>query len=139
MAQAELAAKSLSEPSVQSQPHVSGEDVDVIETMVGVGEDNLVNARSLEHYRGGFAGLSMLQRVQNLCRHLSGIPRIATTEELEDDFVRAFDFMPPACGRPTREVPFHYYPCLTAWTMPLRWWSTRRAPICNFWVAAVFV
>ena len=49
MAQAELAAKSLSEPSVQSQPHVSGEDVDVIENMVGAGEDNLVNARSLEH------------------------------------------------------------------------------------------
>jgi hypothetical protein len=91
---AEQAANSSSEPSVQSQPHVSDEDV--IETMVGAREDNLVNPRSLEHYRGGFAGLSLLQRVQNLCRHLSGTPRSPTTEELEDDIVRAFDFTPPS-------------------------------------------
>jgi hypothetical protein len=88
------AAISSSEPSGQSQLHVSDEDV--IETMVGAREDNPANARSLEHYRGSFAGLSLLQRVQNLCRHLSGMPRSPTTEELEDDFVRAFDFTPPS-------------------------------------------
>jgi hypothetical protein len=91
---AEHAAKSSSEPSVQSQPH--GSDEDVIETMVGAREDNLVNARSLEHYRGSFAGLSLLQRVQNLYRHLSGMPQSPTTEEPEDDFVRAFDVTPPS-------------------------------------------
>ena len=91
---AEHAAKSSSETSVQSQPHVSDEDV--IETMVGACEDNLVNARSLEQYRSSFAGLSLLQRVQNLCRHLSGMPRSPATEELEDDIVRAFDFTPPS-------------------------------------------
>lgn len=90
---AEHATESSSQSSARSEPRASDE---VIETMIGARENDLFNARSLEHYRGSFAGLSLLQRVQNLCRHLSGMSRSPATEELEDDFVRAFDFTPPS-------------------------------------------
>lgn len=62
----------------------------MIETMIGAREDDLINAMSLRRYRRSFAGLSLLQRMQNLCRHMSGVPRSSTIEE--DDFLHAFDF-----------------------------------------------
>ena len=85
-------------------------DEDVIETMVGAREGDQTCAHSLEYYRGRFAGLSLLQRVQNLCRYLSGISRSPGTEQAEDQFVHAFNFLPPSC-RPTVSLEaFHLLP-----------------------------
>ncbi len=44
-------------------------DEDMIETMVNTGEAYVISSRPLERFRGRFAGLSLLQRVQSLCRH----------------------------------------------------------------------
>lgn len=82
------------QPSARSRPRASADDM--IETMVAAREDDLVNVRSLEHYRGGFAGLSLLQRGQSLFRHLSGMPLSPTAEGLVDDFVHTFDFKAPS-------------------------------------------
>ena len=95
---AEWPDKTPRQPSAQSE--TSALDEDVIETMVGAREGDRTCANSLEYYRGRFAGLSLLQRVQNLCRYLSGISRSPFTEEAEDQFVHAFNFLPPSC-RPT--------------------------------------
>ena len=90
---AEHASESSSQASVQHE--FGPQDEDMIETMIRAREEDMDEARSLEHYRGSFAGLSLLQRVQNLCRCLSGMPRSPAAEDVEDDFVHAFDFTPP--------------------------------------------
>lgn len=78
------------------QPSTSGSDEDVIETMVGAGEYDSPHASSFERYRGSFAGLSLLRRVHNLCKRMSGSqdPN-GNSEELQDDFIHAFDFESP--------------------------------------------
>lgn len=91
---AEAAAKSSFQTIARTGRQAADEEV--IETMVGAREDDLVNERSLEQYRPNFAGLSLLQRVQNLCRHVSGMPWSPTTVELQDDLVRAFDSKTPS-------------------------------------------
>ena len=67
----------------------SDEDV-VIETMVGADEH-----ASSEQYRGSFAGLSLLKRVHNLCKHVSATRKNSGVEALQDDFIHAFDFASP--------------------------------------------
>jgi hypothetical protein len=101
------AAETPSQSSARSEPQPSDEDV--IETMIGAGEDDLLGATSMGHYRGSFAGLNLLQRVQNLCRHLTGKARNPTIDERGDDFVHAFDFPPPS-SRST--VPWETLPLL---------------------------
>lgn len=67
----------------------SDEDV-VIETMVGADE-----RASSERYRGSFAGLSLLKRVHNLCKHVSANRKNSDVEAMQDDFIHAFDFASP--------------------------------------------
>lgn len=67
----------------------SDEDV-VIETMVGADEH-----ASSGRYRGSFAGLSLLRRVHNLCKHVSATRKNSDVETLQDDFIHAFDFASP--------------------------------------------
>lgn len=67
----------------------SEEDV-VIETMVGADEHP-----PSERYRGSFAGLSLLKRVHNLCKHVSAKKKNSGIEALQDDFIHAFDFASP--------------------------------------------
>ena len=74
---------------------VSGSDEDVIETMVGAGEYESSHTSSSERYRGSFAGLSLLQRVHNLCRHVSAARKNSDVGALQDDFIHAFDFASP--------------------------------------------
>ena len=50
---------------------------------------------SPEHYRGSFAGLSLLKRVHNLCRRVSGMQIDPNGEMIRDDFAHAFDVQPP--------------------------------------------
>lgn len=78
--------------SVQSPPESFNEDV--IETMVGTHDNVHDKETSPQQYRGSFAGLRLLQRVQGLCRQISGLPRSSNTEALEERFVRAFDLTP---------------------------------------------
>jgi hypothetical protein len=66
------------------------EDDVVIETMVGADEQD-----SSEKYRGSFAGLSLLKRVHNLCKHVSANRKNSDVEALQDDFTHAFDFASP--------------------------------------------
>lgn len=77
--------------SNKSSASVSG-DEDVIETMVGAGEYDKNQTSNAERYRGSFAGLSLLRRVHNLCKHVSGAPKTSEAETWQDDFVSAFDF-----------------------------------------------
>lgn len=79
--------------SNKSSASVSG-DEDVIETMVGTGEYDKNQTSNVERYRGSFAGLSLLRRVHNLCKHVSGkhVSGISEAETLQDDLVSAFDF-----------------------------------------------
>lgn len=78
--------------SVRSAP--DSFDDDVIETMVGSRDHDRDKEASPAPYRGSFAGLSLLQRVQGLCRQFSGLPRSSNTKALEERFVRAFDLTP---------------------------------------------
>lgn len=77
--------------SNKSSASASG-DEDVIETMVGAGEYDKNQTSNFERYRGSFAGLSLLRRVQNLCKHVSGVRKGSDAEPLSDDFISAFDF-----------------------------------------------
>lgn len=71
---------------------VAGSDEDVIETMVGADEQE----PPFEKYRGSFAGLSLLKRVHNLCKHVSATRRKnSDVTALQDDFMNAFDFASP--------------------------------------------
>jgi hypothetical protein len=82
--------------AIQSRrPSVSGSDEDVIETMVGAGEYDSPHASSFERYRGSFAGLSLLRRVHNLCKHASANRKNPDVEALQDDFIHGFDFVSP--------------------------------------------
>ena len=66
--------------------------------MVGAEEPNSPHNSSFERYRGSFAGLSLLQRVHNLCRHVSATKNNADAkalQDLQDDFIHAFDFASP--------------------------------------------
>lgn len=62
--------------------------------MVGSRDNDRDTEASPAQYRGSFAGLSLLQRVQGLCRQFCGLPRSSNTEALEERFVRAFDLTP---------------------------------------------
>lgn len=75
--------------SGKSSAAASDEDV-VIETMVGADE-----RASSERYRGSFAGLSLLKRVHNLCKHVSATRKNSVVDSLQDDFSHAFDFQSP--------------------------------------------
>lgn len=77
--------------SNKSSASASG-DEDVIETMVGAGEYDKNQASNAERYRGSFAGLSLLRRVHNLCKHVSGMRKNSEADPLQDDFISAFDF-----------------------------------------------
>lgn len=79
--------------SNKSSASASG-DEDVIETMVGAGEYDQSQVNHAERYRGSFAGLSLLRRVHNLCKHVSGgmQKNADSAETLQDDFISAFDF-----------------------------------------------
>ena len=73
----------------------SESDEDVIETMIGAGENDSPHPGSTERYWGSFAGLSLLQRVHNLCRHVSSNRKNHHGNTLQDDFIHAFDFASP--------------------------------------------
>ncbi len=75
-----------SKTNQSTKSSVNGSDEDVIETMVGADES------SFEGHRGSFAGLSLLQRMHNLCRHVSASKKQSDAEVLQDDFISAFDF-----------------------------------------------
>lgn len=77
--------------SHKSSASASG-DEDVIETMVGAGEYDKNQTSNAERYRGSFAGLSLLRRVHNLCKHVSGVRKNGDPEPSQDDFISAFDF-----------------------------------------------
>jgi len=83
-------------------------DEDIIETMVDVNEKNRPantpgssnGATVWDSHRGSFAGLSLLRRVHNLCRHVSGQQQQDNGTggdplEDEDDLTHAFDIAPP--------------------------------------------
>lgn len=70
-------------------------DEDVIETMVGTGDHDSPHMSPFERYRGNFAGLSLLRRVHNLCKHVSATRNNSVAEALQDDFIHAFDFDSP--------------------------------------------
>lgn len=76
---------------------VNGEDEDVIETMVGADESFPLENGSFDSHRGSFAGLSLLQRMQNLCRiasrRKSDAERRRSDDTVsQDDFISAFDY-----------------------------------------------
>ena len=85
---AEDIPSSLLMPSSKSSAAASDEDV--IETMVGADEQD-----SSGKYRGSFAGLSLLKRVHNLCKHISATRKNSDVETMQDDFTHAFDFASP--------------------------------------------
>ncbi|KAI7228304.1 hypothetical protein KC330_g7982 [Hortaea werneckii] len=81
-------------------------DEDIIETMVDVnertrpmntpGSGNGTNV--WDSHRGSFAGLSLLRRVHNLCRSVSGLnqnEQASPGDPFEDDLTHAFDIAPP--------------------------------------------
>lgn len=80
--------------SGQSSPSDSDDDF-LVETMVGAGEYDSPHASSFERYRGSFAGLSLLERVQNLCIHASANRKNPNVETVQDEFIHAFDFASP--------------------------------------------
>jgi hypothetical protein len=95
-ASTELSPSSKTEDIPSSMLMASGKssatasDEDVIETMVGADEQD-----SSGKYRGSFAGLSLLKRVHNLCKHISASRKNSDVETLQDDFTHAFDFASP--------------------------------------------
>ena len=70
---------------------VNGSDEDVIETMVGADETSPLDTGSSEAHRGSFAGLSLLQRMENLCKDVIASKKQSDAEALQHDFVSAFD------------------------------------------------
>lgn len=63
---------------------------DMIETMVKI--DDVDSADSdMKQYWGSFSGLSLLQRMHNLCRHVSGLRQVSDGDAAGDDIVHAFD------------------------------------------------
>ena len=81
-------SSSLAHPSKLS---TLASDEDVIGTMVGTGEHDPSHTSSFRKYRGSFAGLSLLDRVQNLCKHVSA----TKNSDVESDFIQTFDFASP--------------------------------------------
>ena len=90
-----LRKASTSVDALPSKSSTSENDEDVIETMVGATEEYSPRSGSFERYRGSFAGLSLLRRVQNLCKHVSATRRNTDADALQEDFIQAFDFASP--------------------------------------------
>lgn len=94
--------------SSEEAPPAQHSDEDIIETMVDVNEKTRPmntpgsgNGTNVwDSHRGSFAGLSLLRRVHNLCRSVSGLsqneqPQGTSGDPFEDDLTHAFDIAPP--------------------------------------------
>lgn len=78
-------------------------DEDIIETMVDANDGGRTGqtpggfngSNVWDSHRGSFAGLSILRRVHDLCRSVSGLQQDKAADQLEDDLTHAFDIAPP--------------------------------------------
>ncbi|KAK5018571.1 Gypsy retrotransposon integrase-like protein 1 [Cryomyces antarcticus] len=74
---------------------LSAADEEMLETMIPVSDSSPMPGEGLSAYRGRFAGLSLLERLRNLCSRLAGQAEKRPADSSREDFVYAFDYPSP--------------------------------------------